>query len=73
MNNWINVKDRLPDNHETILTAAYSHEREIYSVSPASYWDNKFYDCCGDEKLVDGCYWEITHWMPLPDAPKENK
>ncbi len=61
---WISVKDRLPENYDSVL---------VY--------------CKGNSSIVDVCsysdsigfmgiapYWIelITHWMPLPEPPKEN-
>ena len=61
---WINVKDRLPDEEDCYL--AYGPE--------GSGCDILFYDAANGNwismghVLADG---EVTHWMPLPEPPKE--
>ena len=56
---WISVKDRLPDEGEYVLV-----------------WESQGFAYC--DKLICGI-WNIganngaiiTHWMPLPEPPKE--
>ena len=60
VNNWINVKDRLPEEGKYVLV-----------------WESQGFAYC--EKLICGI-WNIganngaiiTHWMPLPEPPKED-
>jgi len=74
INGWISVKDRLPDRQErgyqTYIVASWSHQRKIYSIGAYDWRDNYFQDCFGEKMLMDDGYWEVTHWMPLPEAPK---
>lgn len=62
---WTNVNDGLPRNGTPVIIG---HEGTTFSETAfriGSKWHWK-----GDEKLV--AHWiKITHWMPLPDAPKE--
>ena len=53
---WIPVTERLPKEQKTVLTWG---EQGIILLN----WrhDNKWCSCLGD----------VTHWMPLPDPPKE--
>jgi hypothetical protein len=63
---WISVKDRLPEKDHTVLI--YTREHEIYMAK--IYENNEAWPisnscgCCGREE-------KFTHWMPLPEAPKE--
>ena len=76
MNEWISVNDRLPetDNDYLVLTEskdifkAYFNE---YSKEFGSYSDIYDTDTLGyvDSEWLK--YEEITHWMPLPQPPKE--
>ena len=64
---WISVKDRLPED-ETVVIAYVQHKIGWYRMfawhdmygwhSSASEFDDK-----------DSDY--VTHWMPLPEPPKE--
>jgi hypothetical protein len=72
MTEWIKVEDRLPPLNTIVMTWGYGCADEdgkwcqaYYSYSRHSgSWQEL--DCCGD--YFD---WKPTHWMPLPEAPKE--
>lgn len=78
MSEWISVKDRLPDEGEIALTVCDNGKMfllqkvsdEMFGVP--IYWNY----CCGFDKELGPnesyCY-DITHWMPLPAPPKEDK
>jgi hypothetical protein len=62
---WIKVSDKLPELPEKdgVAYLTYPHYRVL------DFHDNNFYDYDPDfecEKLIK----DVTHWMPLPDAPK---
>lgn len=62
---WISVDERLPETNEEVLV--YSSVGKIYTacyirVDGIEFWFEN----------IDG-FREITHWMPLPPPPKENK
>lgn len=73
---WISVEERLPDDEldgETVLAIVYGNPHEnitLHSaIMTAGYFDG--------EGWVVNEYpeWEnptITHWMPLPEPPKED-
>lgn len=107
MNNWISVKDRLPENEQTVLICVkrrwYDNpKRFIRLIAKAFYtdgyhhsadsgyvWncsDNEFvYDEKEEDYIIPKGWWEsvdyaesfsmvddfVTHWMPLPEPPKE--
>lgn len=65
---WIQVKDRVPENTQTMLVYdCYDGRCLGYYVQDISGW----------VKSVDGDrLYEVTHWMPLPASPTcevENK
>ena len=60
---WIPVSERLPERRETVLVCDV---RENYM--------NAWEYLGRDEWLWDSTIWrteDITHWMPLPEPPKE--
>lgn len=102
---WISVKDRLPENEETVLISAVrkcANGKHWNVVMTAFYTDGKLHteessfawDCecvemeyCEetDDYIIPEGWWEavecgdefsavdlfVTHWMPLPEPPKE--
>ena len=61
MNEWISVKDELPKGDKQII---------CYSSNNGGY---AFIDYLG-LKNMDWCLcFNVTHWMPLPEMPKEKR
>lgn len=63
---WISVKDRLPEDQRSVLTVNGHGE-----IRTMGLW-SKF----GDEwtwvhNFCTMHYNDITHWMPMPEPPKE--
>lgn len=60
MNEWISVKDRLPVCGERVLITEGSAVFEAY-LSISHKW------------VRAGIGWaeSVTHWMPLPEPPKD--
>ena len=62
---WISVKDRLPERNLNVLAWIKCGTSEYVFIETAS----------GDPNMCSG--WkhynkdQVTHWMPLPAAPKE--
>lgn len=61
---WISVKERLPKVLESVLVvyaptneAKNDHRMECWNWPETEVYEKKF----------------ITHWMPLPEPPKENE
>ena len=68
---WISVKDRLPKSGVNVLTLRRRHEDGAYSQrvdSTVPVYDGTFV------WFSDMHSWKsrVTHWMPLPEAPKED-
>ena len=63
MDKWISVKNRLPQARGQYLVVAIEavHYRHITIVS------------FSDHFIMNGhrAYWKVTHWLPLPEPPKE--
>lgn len=63
MSDWISVKDRLPEKYERVIV--------VNSCGYVS--DGCLYN--GNNFVLRGTFGDtinfITHWMPLPEPPKE--
>jgi len=63
---WVSVKDRLPEHGKRYLIYATSEDGNEHHITIAAYG--------GHFALSGRCaYWKVTHWMPLPEPPKENE
>ena len=61
---WIDVKDRLPEESGMyIVTAKDGHAHRVSFVQ----WQkkNRMWNLTGARS-----YWRVTHWMPMPQLPK---
>lgn len=79
--NWISVKERLPNKNGQYITIGNNKVVEInywnknlYKVDNYDFFDKKnkngFYNYdseYGHYEVTDS----VTHWMPLPESPKE--
>jgi hypothetical protein len=57
---WIPVTERLPECYKWVLAVSDEHEMPIEVFYDGLRWQ----DCVLDKV-------HITHWMPLPEPPKE--
>lgn len=61
---WISVKDRLPENGDVVLCfMEFGEQRILQWDSVSSWWLG--YGHGDDWQKAD-----VTHWMPLPKPPK---
>lgn len=79
---WISVKDRLPEHGKNVLLIAYGwKDTRVYigrleHMSPETSWltgiTSKESEWCieGWSYLKEPV---VTHWMPLPEPPKEDE
>lgn len=58
---WISVKDRLPEPGSPALVYGSAGAMTVARYTAGNIW------------LVPGIFSVVTHWMPLPKAPKEEK
>ena len=72
--NWISVKDRLPENMQTVI-----YRLSVPTVKGPTWkidygeWDANEQSFFGEFFDYRDLQWDVTHWMPLPDMPKEEK
>ena len=64
---WISVKERLPECDQVVMCYKADRGVRIGKHLAATYADgvSAFKDCCGDYAFG------ATHWMPLPEPPRE--
>ena len=67
MNEWISVKDKFPNFDEECIV--YTDDKNI-NVSRFYGFGTGFPD--GIWEFYDGYYLDVTHWMPIPELPKED-
>lgn len=61
---WIPVEERLPERDTEVLVYAYNHNIWVWEYH-GNAWEAE-----------DGYYHEldvVTHWMPLPEPPKDGE
>lgn len=83
MSEWISVKDRLPEEgllegRVQVTVLACTKAKKVIIASRVFEFERKFK--YGEVEKIYPANWswsrsmnnKITHWMPLPDPPKEN-
>lgn len=79
---WISVKDRLPEYEEQVLLTAYGWSDTTVYIGQLKHMDAETSWLTGitskeSEWCIEG--WSylkepvVTHWMPLPEPPKEDE
>lgn len=63
-NGWIKCSERMPEIDGYYLCIS-NHEIKILP-----YRNGEFYSICFDA-VLRSCNSSVTHWMPLPEPPKE--
>lgn len=73
MNEWISVNDRLPEEYDWVLVSVVDWKNPKLRFVPhvaelrKGKWASQD-DVEGD--LETWAHVKVTHWMPLPDAPR---
>ena len=70
-NPWISVEDDLPFNHKELLDSSKRMKFQVFIRN-----DDSRYSFSGMAKILDEWKWlnnwnKITHWMKVPEIPKE--
>lgn len=75
-NEWIPVTERLPEILHTVIISGrmkYKWETDFFRfVDVATYTEGEFFETFNDWYEGQDEF-EITHWMPLPEPPKEER
>lgn len=66
---WIPVTERLPPVDEDVLVWAYNSMTRIWTLCRLYYETADVYWECEDGTMEEVPV--VTHWMPLPEPPKE--
>ena len=72
---WVPVTERLPDAGKKVLVFAYGYDTITARMCKKTEDGYPVFECKG----YDGIYLEmaragrISHWMPLPEPPKESE
>lgn len=65
MSEWISVNDRLPENRVPVLTCGRYGIKVLYHTY---YFLMGLWGWADDPWIFEN---EVTHWMPIPELPKE--
>ena len=78
---WISVKDKLPEPEQDVLVIAHGWSGRLLYIGSYQRMEAETSWLAGvTSKASDWSLWgwsylrepEVTHWMPLPDPPKED-
>ena len=63
---WIPVTERLPEDFQKVLVFWQEHSEPVIDTA---FWmeESKSFNCSHWERAGE----KVTHWMPLPEPPKE--
>lgn len=60
---WVSVDERMPEDNDDVLIVCRS-KYGLYNIDIGYYNGEQIVRLVGRE--------EVTHWMPLPEPPKED-
>jgi len=70
---WISVKDKMPDAGKDVLVYINGDDPEIdvsYHTFEVLHKENIWH--YGNQLMFETSWFqEVTHWMPLPEPPKD--
>ena len=68
---WIRVEDRLPEAHEDgTVDAVLVTDGEFTHMA---YYARRKWHFCESGEMKEEMFYKVTHWMPLPESPKEEE
>lgn len=71
---WINVKDKLP-NINKVLAIYKSDKNTMYNMRADGWFRDTIYSCRYENEIFTieshGPLFQPTHWMIMPEAPKD--
>lgn len=73
MSNWISVKDRLPIVRVDVLCYSIAIDHPFSNNKVTQSYLYKMSNCDIKVFECENIYRKVTHWMPLPDPPKDTK
>ena len=75
MQEWISVKDRLPDacGFPCLLCGENSFGQIRVFEGFTGYMERGKFEWHSNRKDIDIDVWTITHWMPLPPEPPKGE
>ena len=65
MNEWISVKDRLPEHYRAVIVHGGV---AFYDIGRKKWYTLMEMDGYGEPREI---MWTVTHWMPLPKPPED--
>lgn len=68
---WISVKDRLPESHDEKADCFLVTDGTFIWMAYYACKEWQFAECTDSPYVID--WTDITHWMPLPEPPKEEE
>ena len=73
MNEWIRIEDRLPEEKKDVLVMFGNGDMAVASMGIAKDDDGvyTYWSATTDEGWITDCTYKPTHWMSLPEPPKE--
>ena len=74
MNEWISVNDRLPKSKQMVLCYTpcdgFMFVGYYQEIEPNPYWKS-YWNIITAMRSTKKITKKVTHWMPLPEAPKD--
>lgn len=69
MSEWIKCEDRMPEKSEKVFV----HLKN--GIMTAVWYSSKYrkFNCFDDIEPGGYAFNDVTHWMPLPEPPEEDK